>query len=95
MDWEGLALERKREEAVMENMAQAHADNGERECDECGEWTDEYDMAVYRDQQLCPDCHREYVLADFEELVKEIKTAFGGKTAAMAENLLAAIKEAV
>jgi ribosomal protein S27AE len=91
--WETEALDRAREEAVMENTARAHRDNGERECDECGEWTDEYDMAVYRDQQLCPTCHREYVLADFEDLAKEIKAAFGRRTGDMADNLLAAMRK--
>jgi hypothetical protein len=88
----GLAYDRAREEAYQERAAQAHRDNYEYQCDECGDWADEDDIAVYRDQNLCPTCHRGYVLGDFEQLAKEIKIAFGGKTGGMAEELLAAMK---
>jgi antirestriction protein len=94
MSWENeLVAERAREEARMEGMAQAHRDNYEEQCDGCGDWVDEDDLVPYQDQRLCPACHREYVLADFEALAEDIRIAFSEKTGKMAKELLSAMKK--
>jgi hypothetical protein len=90
-----LALERDLEESRQDGLARARIEDGELECDECGEWADEDDLVTYQDQRLCPACHREYVIADFEDLVKEIKIAFGGKITDMAADLLTAMEKEI
>jgi hypothetical protein len=93
MNWErDLALDRALEETRMETLAQAHIDSGEKQCEECGEWVDEDDLVPYQEQNLFPNCRREYVFADFEELAKIIPIDFGQKTGKIAEKLLASMK---
>jgi hypothetical protein len=93
MSWQTeLAYDRAREEAFQEILAQAHIDNYEVQCDECGAWVDEDGVAVYQDQNLCHDCHRAYVFADFEKLAEEIQIAFSRETGGKAKELLASMR---
>jgi formylmethanofuran dehydrogenase subunit E len=54
------------EEAFQENLAQAHRDNYEEQCGECGNWIDEDDLVSFQGGHICPVCLGEYVLTDSE-----------------------------
>jgi hypothetical protein len=86
-------LERAQEEAVMENTAQAHLDNYEEQCGECGRWVDEDGLVPYQGQSLCPSCRRGYILDDFEKLAGEINPAFSRDVWKAAEALISAMKK--
>ncbi|MDR1147235.1 MAG: hypothetical protein LBK66_01240 [Spirochaetaceae bacterium] len=92
MNWETeLVLDRACDETRQENMAQAHRDNGEEQCEECGEWVDEEDLALYQGQHLCPDCHRGYILESLENLKDDIEAAFSHDVWIAARALISAM----
>jgi NAD-dependent SIR2 family protein deacetylase len=94
VDWENeLVLEREREESRQDALALAHADNGERECDECGEWVDEDDLASYQGQHLCPDCYRGYVFDSLKDLKSDIDNAFGNNVRVALQALISAMEK--